>query len=618
MLKKTVTVITALFILILFSSVFNAEEDKPFTVNINGKDLVKDGDTVVYSVTIDEIKPEDGIIGADIYMAFDSSVLQYQSHTASSVDKWNMDVNVKSVSNGIIELHPAENDGNINNAIKENGKIKFEITFKVLPTEEMETLFGVSEAVANLDLYTTVKGQFGSLSIRIKHFLATPENLSWDGNTATWDAVNLAAKYSVQLYRGGKAYGSAIDAETNSADFSSITEAGRYTFTVTAVSESEELGDSSESAQSAEHVIRGALVSPSAKLTSDITSGGLKYQITDTNPDGTVSGYTVTLYNEAGEAVLSEETSSKAGTFPLGENVTGGEKYTVSVSAKSADTEIYDDSPESEKSEAVEAARLVESIAYGSAPGTTYTEGAALNLTGVTVVLSYSDGTSKTVAFRDFDKYGITMNMSNGQKLEVSDTGKSIVATFGSGKTKKTASSAKITVNSSACKHSNTRIERKEPTCGENGYENVICADCGETISSTDIPATQLHSFGEWVVTVNPTGTLKGTKTRTCTVCGHYETEEIPALGTTTSNEQNPPSSTSSDSGQTTSDVRTNPPVVTDKPGKTSDLSRIFLIALIVIFIIIIIIIAASILAERKREQERKRRAAQRRKRSGQ
>ena len=119
-------------------------------------------------------------------------------------------------------------------------------------------------------------------------------------------------------------------------------------------------------------------------------------------------------------------------------------------------------------------------------------------------------------------------------------------------------------------------------------------------------------------VTVNPTSTLNGTRTRTCTVCGHYETETIPAVGTTTVKDPEPASTTERVRPANTTEEDTDPPVVTDRAGKTNDLSRIFLIALIVIFIIIIIIIIASILVERKKERERKRRAAMRRKRSGQ
>ena len=39
------------------------------------------------------------------------------------------------------------------------------------------------------------------------------------------------------------------------------------------------------------------------------------------------------------------------------------------------------------------------------------------------------------------------------------------------------------------------------------------------------------HDFGEWTATVSPTCTEPGSKNRACSVCGHTETAEIPAVG---------------------------------------------------------------------------------------
>ena len=628
MIKKIGGILLALVLIFSAAAIVNAA-DKSFAVGVSSVDLVREGDKITITVTVDDIDNADGIIGCDISVGFDTAVLKYESAEASQISEWTLDVNKKEAGKGKLtlaamldDLDGPEDDGNVSSlVVKESGKIRFELTFTVLKTDETETTFSVSDATVNYPDYTyspVGSGQLGSKKIRIKHFLATPTGLSWDGDTARWNAVELASGYSVQLYKAGKEFGSAYESTANSYDFSSLSEAGKYTFAVTALSESEELGDSDESEKSGEHIVRGSLASPSVKLTQDTANGGLKYQITDTNPSGSVGSYEITLYNDAGEVAATVQTESKAGTFPLGGGITGGEKYTADVIAKPADGEIYDESEKSDKSSPVAAAKKVDSIAYGTAPATTYTEGTSLNLTGVTVELTYSDGTSVTVPYSDFDKYGITISPSNGKTLALSDTGTRIVATFGSGSGKKTVSSAKITVNSSACKHEKTHVDRKEPTCGEKGYENTVCDDCGETVSSVELPATGLHSFGEWTVTVNPTSTLNGTRTRTCTVCGHYETETIPAVGTTTVKDPEPASTTERVRPANTTEEDTDPPVVTDRAGKTNDLSRIFLIALIVIFIIIIIIIIASILAERKKERERKRRAAMRRKRSGQ
>ena len=47
------------------------------------------------------------------------------------------------------------------------------------------------------------------------------------------------------------------------------------------------------------------------------------------------------------------------------------------------------------------------------------------------------------------------------------------------------------------------------------------------------IPVSKTHTFGEWVITKEPTCTEKGEKQRSCTVSGCVvtETEELPALG---------------------------------------------------------------------------------------
>ncbi len=74
----------------------------------------------------------------------------------------------------------------------------------------------------------------------------------------------------------------------------------------------------------------------------------------------------------------------------------------------------------------------------------------------------------------------------------------------------------------------------KEATCTEKGsYDLVVrCTRCNEIISSEHHETEALgHSFGEWVVTTEPTCTEAGEKERTCTVCGVKETGTVEALG---------------------------------------------------------------------------------------
>ena len=59
-------------------------------------------------------------------------------------------------------------------------------------------------------------------------------------------------------------------------------------------------------------------------------------------------------------------------------------------------------------------------------------------------------------------------------------------------------------------------------TWKDNGDANHICVK-GD--------ATEAHAYGDWVVVTPATCTTAGQKKRTCTECGHVETQEIPATG---------------------------------------------------------------------------------------
>lgn len=63
----------------------------------------------------------------------------------------------------------------------------------------------------------------------------------------------------------------------------------------------------------------------------------------------------------------------------------------------------------------------------------------------------------------------------------------------------------------------------KEATCVENGSKSRHCTVCGEQSEITEIPATNEHSYGDWM----PDGDKES---RTCSVCGHTEIRDpLPA-----------------------------------------------------------------------------------------
>ena len=72
-----------------------------------------------------------------------------------------------------------------------------------------------------------------------------------------------------------------------------------------------------------------------------------------------------------------------------------------------------------------------------------------------------------------------------------------------------------------------------QPTCTEQGSydEYIYCEECHELLSSEHVivPANG-HSYGEWIVTVEPTPNSTGIKRHTCSVCGHYEEIVLPKV----------------------------------------------------------------------------------------
>ena len=77
--------------------------------------------------------------------------------------------------------------------------------------------------------------------------------------------------------------------------------------------------------------------------------------------------------------------------------------------------------------------------------------------------------------------------------------------------------------------------ERTVPaTCGEAGRVDTICSNCGEVVSTRELPPTGAHVWDDGTVTTAPTETTPGVRTFTCTVCDQTRTEAIPATGAST------------------------------------------------------------------------------------
>ena len=85
-----------------------------------------------------------------------------------------------------------------------------------------------------------------------------------------------------------------------------------------------------------------------------------------------------------------------------------------------------------------------------------------------------------------------------------------------------------------ACLHTGygTHENTVPATCGEAGRVDTICSNCGEVISTKEIPATGEYTWDNGTVTTEPTENEPGVRTFTCAVCGATKTAPIPATGT--------------------------------------------------------------------------------------
>lgn len=71
----------------------------------------------------------------------------------------------------------------------------------------------------------------------------------------------------------------------------------------------------------------------------------------------------------------------------------------------------------------------------------------------------------------------------------------------------------------------NYRAEVHQPSCTEAGYTVYTC-DCGNSYTADQVDPLG-HTWGEWIVDVQPTQTEPGSRHRVCSVCRETETESI-------------------------------------------------------------------------------------------
>ena len=610
MKKKIALFICTLILAAAAVFAVNADDAK-FTVELTGPEVVNAGKTVDYVLTVKGIKLTNGILGLDLTVNYDTEVFELADVKTTQPSSWETTPNKKTAGTVILRAYynGADYDPDLlkDNVVKKDGALKFTISLKVKSNATKTSDISLSTIECNGTDLETYIGTANKLTVKIQKALAAPSPVSFDNGVAKWSAVANADSYSVQIYKDGKESGNPVSVKGTEYDFSKkFTSGGSYCFTVVAVSDKPEYGDSEESAKSASYTVKGKLAAPKIVLSPDYENGGLKYQITDTNPDGSVAQYVIEIYSGT-KKLADYEAAGKAGNLPCDTHIKAGTAYTAKVSAIAKNDKLYSDSDESAASASAKAAAKIKNIAIKTLPKLSYVDGEKLDLSALVVTVNYESG-SEDVKFADFEDFGLETSIANGKKLTISDTGKTIVVSFAD---KFTATTTALTVTTNECTHEKTHMEQKAASCGEDGYERTVCDKCNAVITEKVIPATGEHQYGDWEIKAEPTSDLKGVKERVCSVCGHKQTEEIPATGgSSTDTGTNPGTTSGSGSGNDTVNPPSTDPATTTGgnkgTGKITDLGRIFLIVIIVIFSLLVLFLVGSVYLESRRNKARR------------
>ena len=82
--------------------------------------------------------------------------------------------------------------------------------------------------------------------------------------------------------------------------------------------------------------------------------------------------------------------------------------------------------------------------------------------------------------------------------------------------------------------HTSVTDPAVDATCTKTGLtEGSHCSVCGEVLTAQKKISALGHTYGEYVVTTEPTCTKAGVETKTCSVCGDKQTRPVAALGHT-------------------------------------------------------------------------------------
>ena len=91
-------------------------------------------------------------------------------------------------------------------------------------------------------------------------------------------------------------------------------------------------------------------------------------------------------------------------------------------------------------------------------------------------------------------------------------------------------------IDAAECEHLNTQlINQKDATCGTSGYTGDLrCSACGEIREKgSEIAPTGNHTYGDTIVTTDPTFTEKGEGEQICKDCQHTIVVVVPSISET-------------------------------------------------------------------------------------
>ncbi len=627
-MKKILTIFIAavLFALCTFSFTVSGA-GTPFKIEISGSTAVDAGSTAVFTISVKDIDVKssvdgynDGLGAVGMALKFDTNFFDAStiSVTCPTVANWQIGCNDSDKANGkVVITAMGDPVQGVIPTVKANGVLTFKVSLKVKEGATQSSGKEIYIDGADADTYAcdgatidVVGFTCGSLDVSVTQKLAKPAGVTFSSDhKATWNSVDNAASYVLQLYKDGEAIESPVSTDKTTYDFSSIVKknlGGAYSFTVAAKSSSGLYKDG-DAVKSNVSNYRGTLDKPSIKLTVDKITGTISYNITDPNPEDTVSIYVIKIYGKDGKPVKEDITTSKlSGTI---KDLTFGEKYDVTVIASSsslANTETGNLSSSESAKVSVTSDGIV-GISVTKKPTLSYTEGDTIDLSNMEITVDFAVASNVKITKAKFSQYGITVSPKHGADVILSLNGKKLTVTCG----KLTAPEEMVLeVKSANCTHPTTMPEHEDGNCGKEGHNKLVCSVCGAVVEDVIIPASGDHNFSAWAWLSMPTVNVDGVRERTCAVCGEVEhdqvtyAEYIAMTGNTTTE---PSDTTPDESGEN----ETEPPVTSEKRkgsafGGVADLGKIFLFALIGVFLVVVVFIIGAIYMESRRNRRRR------------